>query len=162
MSKIQLLGKEEAEEKSIKDLFKENLCSGVTVALVSVPLSSALAMAAGATPMMGLITGIYGPMIGGLIGGSNYNILGPAGALVNVLHAYYVRNGIKIIPYLAIFSGVISFFVYLFSLEKYCTVLPISVLEGFSFAVALTIGLSQMNFAFGIDPATLTKYPVFY
>ena len=109
-----------------------------------------------------IITGIYGPMLGGLLGGSDYNVLGPAGALVNVLHAYYVKNGVKIIPYLAIFSGVISFLVYLFKLEKYCTVLPIAVLEGFSFAVALTIGVSQLNFAFGIDPATLKKHPLFY
>lgn len=35
--------------------------------------------------MMGLSTAIYGPIAGGLLGGSNYNILGPAGALVNIL-----------------------------------------------------------------------------
>ena len=55
------------------------------MACVSVPLSTALAMAAGATPMMGLITAIWGPMIQGVIGGSHYNILGPAGALVAIL-----------------------------------------------------------------------------
>lgn len=69
----------------IKQLVKENFFSGVTVALVSIPLSSALAMAQGGTAMMGLETAVYGPAIGGILGGSNYNILGPAGALVNIV-----------------------------------------------------------------------------
>lgn len=129
---------------------------------MSVPLSTALAMAAGATPMMGLMTGIYGPMIGGLLGGSHYNILGPAGALVNILHTYSHNNGVKIIPMLAIGSGTLSGIVWLLSMEKYCTVLPMSVLEGFSFAVGLTIGLSQMNFAFGLDKSKLPSHPEFY
>lgn len=55
------------------------------MALISVPLSTALAIASGATPIMGLQAAIFGPMIAGILGGSNYNVLGPAGALVNVL-----------------------------------------------------------------------------
>merc|ERR1712023_248238 len=69
----------------LKVKLKENMYSGVTVALVSAPLSTALAMAQGATAMMGLSTGIWGPGIQGVIGGSHYNILGPAGALVNIV-----------------------------------------------------------------------------
>lgn len=55
--------KDKPEEKSIQTLVKENILPGITVAMVSVPLSTALAMAAGATPMMGLITAMWGPMI---------------------------------------------------------------------------------------------------
>ena len=73
-------------EKTLQVKFKENLLSGITVSLVSIPLSCALAIASGATPMMGLSAAIYGPAVGGLVGGSNYNILGPAGALVNILN----------------------------------------------------------------------------
>ena len=51
---------------------------------MSIPLSTALAIASGVTPMMGLISAIFGPGVGGLIGGSHYNVLGPAGALVNI------------------------------------------------------------------------------
>jgi len=143
---------------------KENFLPGVTVALVSVPLSTALAMAAGATPMMGLITGIYGPGVNGILGGSDYNILGPAGALVNVLKSYEAKYGPLIIPWLAIGSGAISFLVFATGMERYATVLPISVLEGFSMAVGLTIGLSQLNYALGLDPVELKmeKHPEFY
>jgi MFS superfamily sulfate permease-like transporter len=56
---------------------------------------------------------------------------------------------------LAVGSGLISFAIYATGLEKYACVLPLSVLEGFSFAVGLTIGLSQLNFALGLDKVAL-------
>ena len=115
--------------------------AGITVSLVSIPLSCALAIASGATPMMGLSAAIYGPGVGGLVGGSNYNILGPAGALVNILNRLAMENGREIIPWVAFFAGLISLGVWALKLERYCTLIPNSVLEGFSFGVALTIGL---------------------
>ena len=124
------------------------------MSLVSIPLSCALAIASGAEPMMGLSAAIYGPLMGGLFGGSDYNILGPAGALVNILNGLAVENGKEIIPWVAFFAGVLSFIVWLCKLEKYCCLIPNSVLEGFSFGVAVTIGCGQLNFAMGlINPA---------
>jgi MFS superfamily sulfate permease-like transporter len=59
-------------------------------------------------------------------------------------------------------SGLISLVVYLLGWEKYATILPLSVLEGFSFAVGCTIGLSQLVNAFGLDKACLPKHREFY
>lgn len=94
------------------------------------------------------------------MGGSNYNILGPAGALVNILLKFSTEWGAEIIPLLAFFSGIIVLAVYLLGLEKYCTVIPLSVLEGFSFGVAITIGCGQLNNALGLKG--LKKHPEFY
>lgn len=44
-------------------LTRENIGPGITVALVSIPLSTALAIASGATPIMGLSAAIFGPGI---------------------------------------------------------------------------------------------------
>jgi len=101
-------GKMDAE--TLKRLIKENMYPGITVALVSTTLSPALAMAQGATAMMGLSTGIYGAAIAGVIGGSHYNILGPAGALVNIVSNLSAENGVDIIPWVALVSGIMSFF----------------------------------------------------
>jgi SulP family sulfate permease len=68
------------------DTFKKSWMPGLTVALVSVPLSTALSIASGCTPSMGISTAVFGPALQGILGGSNYNILGPAGALVNINH----------------------------------------------------------------------------
>jgi len=59
----------------------------------------------------------------------------------------------------AVGAGIFSFAVYLLKLEKYCTLIPISVLEGFSLGVAITIASGQFNFALGL---TLPKKPKFY
>ena len=151
------------DKERVKKLIKENIYSGITVALVSLPLSTALAMAQGATAMMGLTTAVWGPGIQGLIGGSHYNILGPAGALVNIV------SGLKneadtnaIIPWVALVAGIMSFVVYAVKFENYCTMLPTSVLEGFSLGVATTIGLGQVRFAFGISEKKIPGHPEFY
>ena len=68
--------------------------SGLVVAFISLPLSTALSIASGGTPIMGLATAAFGPFIGGMLGGSQYNILGPAGALVNILNALTVKQGV--------------------------------------------------------------------
>jgi SulP family sulfate permease len=138
---------------------KANYIPGITVALVSLPLSTALAIAAGAEPMQGIMAGIYGPMMGGIFGGSNYNILGPAGALVNNLSKLSGEYGPDIIPMVALGCGVLSMLVHLLKLEKYCTLIPVSVLEGFSLGVAITIGFGQFNFALGLN---LPKKPSFF
>lgn len=114
-------------------------------------------MASLCTPMMGLSAAIYGPAIGGLIGGSHYNILGPAGALVNILSRLVNENGGEngggqdIIPWVAMVSGIFSLLVWTFKLERYCVLIPNSVLEGFSMGVGITIGCNQLNFAFGLN-----------
>jgi len=74
-------------------VIKDNIISGLTVALVSIPLSSAIAIAYGTTPSRGLHTAIYAPFIGALLGGSNYNILGIASSLVNIVSGLTMVHG---------------------------------------------------------------------
>jgi len=59
----------------------------------------------------------------------------------------------------AVGAGIFSIIVFLLKLEKYCCLIPISVLEGFSLGVAITIGCGQFNFALGLD---LPAKPKFY
>ena len=102
--------------------------SGITVALVSLPLSTALAISSGANPMAGLTSAVYGPVMGGLFGGSNYNILGPANAPVTILNKFSMQYGPNIVPLLAFFGGLMSLIVFILKLEKYCMLIPVSVL----------------------------------
>ena len=60
---------------------KRNWKSGITVSLVSIPLSISLAVAANSTPIMGIITAFWAGLIASILGGSNYNIVGPTEAL---------------------------------------------------------------------------------
>lgn len=135
---------------SVQERIKYNWKSGLTVAFVSIPLSISLAVAAGATPLMGVITSIWAGLIASFFGGSNYNIVGPTGALSGILIVYAMSYGIAIMPLLAILAGVFILIVYALRWEKYIMFIPSSVVHGFTLGVAFIIGLGQMNFALGL------------
>lgn len=129
---------------------KNNWKSGITVSLVSIPLSISLAVAAGATPLMGIITAIWAGLLASIFGGSNFNIVGPTGALSGILAIFAISHGAKSLPALAILSGIIILISFVFHFEKYIILIPSSVIHGFTLGVAFIIGLNQLNFALGL------------
>src|SRR3978361_1035801 len=69
------------EEYGLRDL-RADVISGMTVAIVALPLSMAIAIASGVTPDRGLYTSIIGGFIVSALGGSRFQIGGPAGAFI--------------------------------------------------------------------------------
>ena len=67
---------------------RQNWRSGLTVALVSIPLSISLAVASRVNPVQGIITAIWAGLVASLFGGSNYNIIGPTGALSGIIASF--------------------------------------------------------------------------
>merc|ERR1719238_2497947 len=126
--------------------------------MVSVPLSISLGIAsvAGddpAAPTMGVATAFWGGICAGLFGSSDHNIVGPAGALSGMLTTYTLKyNGIGVLPYLSLLSACIIFVVYALNLQTYCLMMPKAVFEGFTLAVAIIIGLNQLNMASHLQP----------
>src|SRR6188474_2924688 len=66
---------------------KADAVSGLTVAIVALPLSMAIAIASGVTPDRGLYTAIIGGFIISALGGSRFQIGGPAGAFIVLVAA---------------------------------------------------------------------------
>jgi sulfate permease, SulP family len=147
---------------TIQSHVNANWKAGLTVALISVPLSIALSIASGAGPLPGLIAGIWGTLIGSIFIGSQYNILGAAGALTTVLFAAALAAplglGAAILPLLAIFTGVIVFAVWLLKLEKFLYYIPSSVMYGFAAGVAILIAASQLFDATGLSTLSRTGH----
>ncbi|NOS68222.1 MAG: SulP family inorganic anion transporter [Candidatus Peribacteraceae bacterium] len=128
----------------------QNWKSGVTVSLVSIPLSVSLAIAAGATPVMGVITAIWAGIVASIFGGSNYNIIGPTGALSGVLAAASFRYGVGALPVLAVLSGILIFVFYMLRWDRYIIFIPSAVTHGFTLGLAFIIAVSHLNFAVGL------------
>ncbi|MBI2357034.1 SulP family inorganic anion transporter [Candidatus Dojkabacteria bacterium] len=137
--------------KNILKNFSLNWKSGLTVSLISIPLSVSLAVASGATPIMGIVTGIWAGFVASLLGGSHYNIVGPTGALSGILAAYALTHGIGSLPMLAIVSGIMILLAYFLKFEKYLKYIPASTVQGFTLGVAFIIALNQLNSALGIS-----------
>lgn len=135
---------------SLRNHFSQNWKSGLTVALVSVPLSISLGVASQSTPIAGIITAVWAGLIAAFFGGSNYNIIGPTGALSGILAAYASVHGLQTLPMLAFITGLIILVAYYFRLERYLIFIPGSTIHGFTIGVACIIILSQLNSALGL------------
>ncbi len=136
---------------NLKENFKNNWKSGISVALVSVPLSFSLAIAAGASPMTGIITAVWAGIIGGIFGGSQFNILGPAGALTGILIGYSILYSPAILPIISVISGLIILAIWALKWDRYLVFIPSSVVHGFTLGVAFTIAFSQLNSILGLN-----------
>ena len=133
---------------------KSNWKSGLSVSLVSLPLAVSLSVASNTTPVAGIVTAIWAGFIASIFGGSNYNIIGPTGALTGILAGYALTYGPASLSMLAIFSGIFIFFAFLFKLEKYIILFPSSSIHGFILGVAGIIILTQLNTALGLTNLT--------
>src|SRR3989338_8807225 len=130
---------------------KRNWKSGITVSRVSIPLSISLAVAANSTPIMGIITAFWAGLIASILGGSNYNIVGPTGALSGILAMFAITYGVVSLPALAIMTGLIILIFFTLHFERYIILIPSSVIHGFTLGVAFIIGLNQLNSALGLQ-----------
>lgn len=146
--------------KNALSLLKQNWKSGLTVSLVSIPLSLALAIASGATPTQGMITALWAGLFAAVFGGSNFNIVGPTGALSGVLIGYTVMHGFMGLPLIAVLAGIMTIVAYLLRLDRYIIFIPGSVVHGFTLGVAFIIGLGQINNIFGLHNMPKAEGPI--
>ena len=100
--------------------------AGLTVALINIPLSVSLAVASQSTPTAGIITAVWAGLVAAVLGGSQFNITGPTGALAGILTNYALLFGADVLPLLSITSAVLIAVMYLLQWDKYmvssCTV----------------------------------------
>ncbi|CAJ1365870.1 unnamed protein product [Effrenium voratum] len=136
----------------------DNWQSGLTVALVSVPLSISLGIASVAggdpsAPLMGVATAFWGGLCASMFSSSDFNIIGPAGALSGMLHAATIKFGsTQVLPYLSMVSAAIILVIYLLGFQRYLLLMPTAVFEGFTLAVAIIIGCGQLEMALNLTP----------
>jgi MFS superfamily sulfate permease-like transporter len=146
-------------DMNLKNLVQLNWKAGLTVALVSLPMSVSIGVASGSTPTAGIITAVWAGLIAAFFADSHFNIVGPAGALTGILAAFAFIHGPELLPMLAIITGAIIFLCYLLKINRYLVFIPTSVIHGFSLGVAMLLAFSQLNFAFGLEG--LVKHEAF-
>ncbi len=131
---------------------KFNFKPGLTVGLVSIPLSISLALASGVSPVLGLLSAFWGGAVAALFAGSAYNIIGPTGALSGLILSFVLTNGTEIIPSLTLITAGIILVCWACNVQKYLIYIPGAVIHGFTLGVAGVIGFGQLNNALGLKP----------
>ncbi|MTA47297.1 MAG: sodium-independent anion transporter, partial [Actinobacteria bacterium] len=126
------------------------LISGVTVAIVALPLAIGFGIIAGMSAAAGISTAIIAGFIAGLFGGSRFQVSGPTGAMTVVLIPVINKFGIAAIPTLGLMAGLIVIAMSLIRLGSLINKVPNCVVEGFTVGIAIVISLQQLPFAFGV------------
>lgn len=135
--------------------------AGLTVAIVALPLSMAIAIASGATPAQGLYTAIVGGFLVSALGGSRFQIGGPAGAFIVLVAATVAQHGMDGLILATFLSGLMLSAVGLLRLGTFVKFIPFPVTVGFTAGIAVIIFASQIRELFGLkldhEPAELLE-----
>ncbi|MBL8576844.1 MAG: SulP family inorganic anion transporter [Mesorhizobium sp.] len=124
--------------------------AGLTVAIVALPLSMAIAIASGVSPDRGLYTAIIGGFLVSALGGSRFQIGGPAGAFIVLVASTMARHGIDGLILATMMSGVFLLAVGYLRLGTYIKFIPYPVTVGFTAGIAVIIFASQLSELFGL------------
>jgi SulP family sulfate permease len=130
--------------------FRADAIAGLTVAIVALPLSMAIAIASGVTPDRGLYTAVVGGFIVSLLGGSRFQIGGPAGAFIVLVALTAERHGVDGVILATAMAGVFLIAAGLLRLGTYIKFIPYPVTVGFTAGIAVIIFASQLKDLFGI------------
>ncbi len=128
-----------------------DVLAGVTVALVALPLSIAIAIASGADPKAGLLTAIVGGFLISLLGGSRVQIGGPTGAFIVVVYGVIQQHGFNGLLLATLMAGIILLIGGLLRAGRFIALVPEPVIEGFTIGIALIIAVSQLGNLFGLS-----------
>lgn len=140
---------------------RADLLAGITVAMVAIPLSLAIAIASGATPAQGLVTAVVAGFLISALGGSRVQIGGPTGAFIVVVAGVVAAHGIDGLVAATFLAGCILVLAGLLQAGALMSLVPAAVVEGFTIGIAVIIAESQIKDFFGMrlaqDPADLLE-----
>src|SRR5665213_3965536 len=145
------------------DRFRKDVFAALTVAVVALPLSMAIAVASGVTPERGLYTAIIGGFLVSALGGSRFQVGGPAGAFIVLVAATVTRFGVDGLLLTVLLSGLMLILIGLSRLGALIRYIPHAVTVGFTCGIAVTIFASQLKDLGGLTlPGAEPGPPVSY
>ncbi|PVZ65388.1 SulP family inorganic anion transporter [Pelagibaculum spongiae] len=124
---------------------KNDVLSGLTVALALVPEAVAFAFVAGVQPLVGLYAAFMVGLITAVAGGRPGMISGATGAMAVVMVALVSQHGVEYLFATVILTGVLQMLAGAFKMGKFIRMVPHPVMLGFVNGLAIVIFLAQMS-----------------
>lgn len=138
-----------SDYRGLRASWRFDLTAGVTVAIVALPLALAFGISSGVSASAGLVTAVVAGFVAAIFGGSNVQVSGPTGAMAVILAPVVATYGAETVPLLALIAGVMLLFMGLLGLGRVVSLIPWTVVEGFTLGIAIIIFLQQVPMAFG-------------
>jgi SulP family sulfate permease len=143
------------------DSFRHDVVAALTVAVVALPLSMAIAVASGVAPERGLYTSIIGGLVVSVLGGSRFQIGGPAGAFIVLVAATVVKFGLEGLLLTVLLSGLMLILIGVSRLGSLIRYIPHAVTVGFTCGIAVTIFAGQLKDLSGLTLSGVEPGPFF-
>ena len=134
-----------------KKKFLADLSAGITVGIVALPLSLALAIATGVPPVVGLYTAAVAGTLASIFAGSRFSVSGPAAAMVPVLAAIITQFGTDKLIYIGLLAAMFLVIFGLIGIGKLIVKIPESIVLGFTAGIAIVIIVGQLNSFLGLS-----------
>lgn len=131
--------------------FKTDLLSGMVVFLVALPLCLGIAVASGAPPFAGIITGVLGGIVVGMLSSSHVSVSGPAAGLIAIVLAAITDLGYETFLLAVILAGAFQLTLGLLKAGSISSYFPSGVIEGMLTAIGIIIIKKELPHAIGYD-----------
>ena len=131
--------------------FKTDVLSGMVVFLVALPLCLGIAVASGAPPFAGIITGVIGGIVVGSLSGSNVSVSGPAAGLIAIVLAAITQVGYEPFLVAVMIAGLIQLILGIVKAGTISSYFPSGVIEGMLAAIGIIIIMKEIPHAIGYD-----------
>ena len=125
--------------------FKNEILSGLTVALALVPEAVAFAFVAGVAPLVGLYAAFMVGLLAAIFGGRPGMISGATGAMAVVMVALVAKHGVEYLFAAVVLTGLIQIGAGVLRLGKFIRMVPHPVMLGFVNGLAIVIFLAQLQ-----------------
>lgn len=124
---------------------RNDILSGMTVALALIPEAIAFSIIAGVDPMVGLYASFCIAVIIAFVGGRPGMISAATGAMALVMVTLVAKHGIEYLLAATVLTGIIQYIMGVLKLGKYISFVPHSVMIGFVNALAILIFMAQLT-----------------
>lgn len=134
-----------------RDALVKDLIAGITVGILAIPISMALAIGIGISPIYGLYTAIVAGFFTALFGGSRFSIAGPTASFVILLIPVAENYGLLGIVLVSTMTGLLLILMAYFRLGRWIEYIPEPITLGFTTGIAALIILLQTKHFFGLE-----------
>lgn len=141
------------KEYNVQQLAKD-IIAGIIVAIIALPLSIALAIASGVSPVMGIYTAVIAGLITAIFGGSSVQISGPTAAFATIVAGIVAKYGLDGMALATVLAGMILVIMGAFKLGNLIKFIPFTITTGFTAGIAVTLVVGQLKDFFGVSYAS--------
>lgn len=141
---------------TFKDTWSADLLASFVVFLVALPLCMGIAIASGAPPAAGILSGIIGGLVVASLGGSPMQVSGPANSLIAVVWLVSQDYGLGVLGAVVVLAGLIQVAAGLLRLGQWFRAVSPAVIHGLMAGFALIILASQIHVMCDDRPAGST------